>query len=151
MKVKEIMDRDITAVTPDFTVGDLIEILVLHRVSGLPVVDDECNIIGFVSEKDIIEMALPGYAAYLRKISFIPDGLRIMIKNMKSIADKSVREIMKSPAIVVDQDATTLEVAHIMFKNNVRRLPVVKDGKLVGMVSRANLLFSFLEEGEEES
>ncbi len=150
MKAKEIMDRDITAVTPDFTIGDLVEILVLHRVSGLPVVDDECNIIGFVSEKDIIEMALPGYATYLRKISFIPDGLKIIIKNMKSIASRSVREIMKSPPIVVDQEATGLEVAHIMFKHNIRRIPVVKDGKLVGMVSRANLLFSFLEKGEEE-
>lgn len=61
MRIGELMDRDLTALFPDTTIAEAVEVLSTHRVSGLPVADQEGHLVGFISEKDIIRAALPGY------------------------------------------------------------------------------------------
>ena len=63
MKIGELMDRDLTALHEENTVAEAIETLLRHHMTGLPVLDDDCHVLGFVSEEDVIKSALPDYVS----------------------------------------------------------------------------------------
>ncbi|MCK4246568.1 CBS domain-containing protein, partial [Candidatus Bipolaricaulota bacterium] len=73
MKVSEIMTRDLTSVEKDIPVKELIFILDSAKMSDMPIVDEEGKLIAFISTKDVIKAALPGYFEMLHSASFIPD------------------------------------------------------------------------------
>jgi CBS domain-containing protein len=111
MTAKEIMTRDIITVAPDLTVRKLAMTLVKNQISGAPVAGKNGKIVGIVSEADIV--AKKG---------------------------KDVKAIMSKKVISVAEDTPVEEIAQLMTKHKIKRLPVMNGGKVVGIVSRADIV-----------
>jgi len=144
MKVREIMTRDLTAVEKDVPVRELIFILENAEMPNMPVVEDDGKLIGFISEKDLIRAALPGYFEMLHSASFIPDMNQLWSKLMK-IADDPIEKYMRRDVHYVMEDDDDLRAADLVIRQGVKNLPVVDaEGHLVGRVRRIDLLRHFL-------
>lgn len=142
MKVRQIMTKDLTAVEPNTSVKELIYILNNSGLSSLPVVDEDERIIGFISERDLIEAALPGYFEMLHE-TFLP-GEKLSQK-LKEIENQPVSKFMVKEVVKVEEDEDDLYVADLMIRKDLKMVPVInKDGILVGMVRRVDLLKSLL-------
>jgi CBS domain-containing protein len=140
MKVREIMTKDLTAVEKDIPVRELIFILDNAEMPNVPVVDEENRLIGFISEKDLIRAALPGYFEMLHSASFIPD-MNQLARKLDEIADLPIEKYMRSNVLSVTMDDDDLRAADLIIRKGVKNLPVVDgEGHLVGRVRRIDLL-----------
>ncbi len=144
MKAKDVMVREVATVTPATLVREAARIMVERRVSGLPVVDTEGHVIGIVSEGDLLHRAETGTE---RRRSWwlqaVAGSEELAQDYIKSHALK-VGDVMTKRVISVGEDADLSQVATIMERRNVKRVPVVRDGKLVGIISRADLVRTYL-------
>ena len=144
MKVREIMTRDLTSVEKDIPVRELIFVLDNAEMPNVPVVDDENRLIGFISEKDLIRAALPGYFEMLHSASFIPDMNQLAGK-LEQIADEPIEKYMSENAMSVTEEDDDLRAADLIIRKGVKNLPVVDDaGHLIGRVRRIDLLRKLL-------
>ncbi len=145
MLAKDIMTVDVITARPDDTVEDVIKLIVENKISGVPVIDEERKVIGIVTEGDLIirsqKLHIPSYIQILGGIIYLddPDDFREELK--KAIAVK-VGDVMTGNPITVEEDTPVEEIATIMSDSGVNRLPVVRDDKLVGIVSRADIVRS---------
>jgi CBS domain-containing protein len=140
MKVREIMTRDLTSCEKDISVRELIFILDSAGIPNIPIVDEEEKVIGYISEKDLIKAALPGYFEMLHTTSFIPD-LNQISKKLTQIADDPIEKYMQHDVLVVTEDDDDLQAADLIIRKGVKSLPVVdSEGRLVGKVKRIDLL-----------
>lgn len=139
MKVGEIIDRDLSSLSADCPVSEAIEVLYHHNASGLPVLNDENRVIGFISEKDIIKAALPGYAHMLQDSSFLPDYGQFSVR-LRAIANDPISKYMKVNITSFDEEDSDFYVANKVIKDNIKIAPVLRDGVLIGVVSRSHLL-----------
>jgi len=144
MKVRDIMTKDLTSCEKDVSVRELIFILDSAGIPNIPIVDEEEKVIGYISEKDLIKAALPGYFEMLHTASFIPD-LNQISKKLAQIADDPVEKYMQHNAIVVTEDDDDLQAADLIIRKGTKSLPVVdSEGRLVGKVRRIDLLHHLL-------
>ncbi|HOJ88438.1 MAG TPA: CBS domain-containing protein [Pseudothermotoga sp.] len=145
MRVYDIMVRDVTAVTKDETVGNVLKIMASQLLSGIPVVAEDMRVIGLATESDIIKAVVSSYFSLLQSTSFIPD-MNQFLRNAVLIKDKPISEYMTHPPVVVNENAMLVHVADIMIRHNIKTIPVVNDqGRLVGIVSRTNILKAAME------
>ncbi len=149
MKVSDVMVYDISAVFEDDTVERAVDIMERHVVSGVPVVDEDMRVVGFVTEADIMRASIPSYFTLLQSASFLPDTDQFM-KNVLKIRDHKVSEYMSKPPIVVKADSTLIYTADLMMRHNIKTIPVVDDeGRLIGIVTKIGILKAALK-GELE-
>lgn len=143
MLAKDIMTTDVKTVGPEDTVEDVIKILLDHNISGVPVVNEEKEVIGIVSEGDLIvrksKLHVPSYIQILGGIIYLDDPEDFKEELKKAVAYQ-VKDIMSMPAATVAEDATLEELATLMSDENINRLPVVRENKLVGLVSRFDII-----------
>jgi CBS domain-containing protein len=139
MKAADVMVTDVVTVGPDASVRDVAEILLRHRISAVPVVADG-KIAGIVSEGDLIrrtegatERRRPRWLDYF--ISREVLAAEFVKSHARKVADVMTREV-----VTADPDTPLGEIASRLERNGIKRVPIVRDGKLVGIVSRANLL-----------
>lgn len=140
MKAHDIMVSPVVTVKPSTSVQDVAKILLERRISAVPVVDDQGKIVGIVSEGDLMHRAESGtqrkHAWWLR--GFIGDET-LAAEYVKAHARK-VTDVMTRNVISATPDSPLHEIAALMEKNAIKRVPIVKDRYLVGVVSRANLI-----------
>jgi CBS domain-containing protein len=141
MRVDELMTRDVVTVTTDTLLKEVAELLVRHRISGLPVCDGEGEVVGVVSEKDILYKELGREERGGVPLAWFA-GWRASAAvraNARTAADT-----MTSPALTIAWGRPVAAAARIMIERDVKRLPVLgDDGALVGIVSRADLVRAF--------
>lgn len=141
MKVKEIMTKDLTAAEPTMTVRELIKLFHQSGLSSVPVVNEEGRIVGVISERDIIEGALPGYFEVLYGIT----DMNHLSQKLREIENDRIEFYMTPEVIKIEEDEDDLTAADLMIRKNIKSLPVVnKDGILVGMLRRIDLLKDLL-------
>lgn len=145
-RAKDIMTRDVITVTKDQTVNQVIEILMDKNISGLPVVDENGKVIGIVTEGDLIyrskKLEIPRYFTILDSYIFL-DNTKKMEEQIRKMVGYRVKDIMTSEVIVVDAEETVEEIATIMTKKNVNRVPVIQEGMLVGIVTRRDIIRAY--------
>ncbi len=140
MKVRDIMTKDLTAVEKDISVRELIFILNNAEMPNVPVVDDEGRLVGFISEKDLIRAALPGYFEMLHSTSFIPD-MNQLARKLTQIADEPIERYIRTTVMSVSENDDDLQAADLIIRKSVKNVPVVDEhGRLVGRVRRIDLL-----------
>jgi len=140
MKVHQIMTKDLTSMEKDAPVRGLIFTLDNAEMPNMPIVDEEGKLIGFISEKDLIKAALPGYFEMLHSTSFIPD-MNQLAKKLAQIADDPIEKYMQHDVICVEEDDDDLQAADLIIRKDLKSLPVIdKEGRLVGVVKRIDLL-----------
>lgn len=147
MRINELMTKDFVAVGPDTTLKEVAAILIDRGISGVPVIGERLEVLGVVSEADILvkEQGPPtrprGVFAWLLE-GGAPDDRRLTAR--------TAREAMTTPAITVRGDRRVTEAVRLMVEHGVKRLPVVdRDGTLVGIVTRSDLVRAFARTDEE--
>ncbi len=142
MKVSDIMTEPVFVISQDRTLEEVAEKMLNNHIGGLPVVDDEGKMVGMVTESDFSakEHAIPfsrNYAPQLFGEWMSKEGVEKAYAAARGI---EVKEIMSSPAVTVTEDDTVAEVVRKMLEHRVHRVPVVRDGVPVAIISRHDLL-----------
>lgn len=140
MKARDIMTPHVVSVGPDATVDAVANTLISNGISAVPVIDIACRLIGIVSEGDLLtrwelgtELQRPWWLAALTS-----DATRAA-EFSKSRAVK-VADLMTRDVVTVDPETPIADIAHTLEKHGIKRVPVVENGLVVGIVSRANLV-----------
>lgn len=140
MKAHQIMSRDVVTVTPAMPVRDIAALMTEKRISGVPVVSADGTVVGIVSESDLLRRAeigtVPPRKWWLNFFSD-PDALARQYTKTHGLR---AEDVMTHPVISVGEDADLSEIARTLDKHKVKRLPVLQDGKLVGIISRADIV-----------
>ena len=140
MRAHQIMTRSVITIAPDASILEAAKTMLQHHVSGLPVVDAAGRLVGIVSEGDFIRRGEIGTQRKRgRWLTFLL-GAGATAADYVHEHGRKVSDVMTSDPVSVTEDATLEEIVNAMETNGVKRLPVMKDGKLAGIVSRANLL-----------
>jgi len=139
-KVKDVMTTTVRSVYAGTSVKHIAEQLDFAGISAMPVLDEEANVVGVVSETDLLHKI-----TYQDATDEWPRLLRRHRTDRAKADGLLARDLMTAPAITIDADASVVEAAQLMEKHNVKRLPVVNDtGKLLGIVSRGDLVRLFV-------
>lgn len=146
MKVVEVMTREVVSVRPGATLKQAAQLLVENRISGLPVVDDENHVLGVFSEADVLPKETAGVFAQ-QPLAWLT-GFDIEVDRSKLDAHV-VGEAMTSPALTIEAEMPVSKAARLMSQKGINRLPVVEKGKLVGIVTRADLVRAFVRSDAE--
>ncbi len=140
MRAHQIMTRPVITVTPETTIVDAANTMLQKHVSGLPVVDATGKLVGIVSEGDFIRRSEIGTQRKRGRF------LRFILGPGKEATDfvhehgRKIGEIMTPQPLTITEDTPLEQIADLMEKNGVKRLPVMRADKIVGIVSRSNLL-----------
>jgi CBS domain-containing protein len=140
MNVLHIMTPDAISVLPEDTVQHAIELMLKNRISGLPVVDKNRNLVGIVSEGDLLRRAEIGTERKRNRWLSLLLGTGRLAKDYVHSHGRKVEEIMTPEPVTVSEYTPLEDVARLMEQHHIKRLPVMRDDKLVGMVTRANLI-----------
>ena len=140
MRAHQIMTRSVVTVAPETTIVEAANLMLQRHVSGLPVVDASSKLVGIVSEGDFIRRSEIGTGRKRgRWLSFIL-GPGKAASDFVQEHGRRVEDVMTENPLTITEDTALAEIVDLMEKNNVKRLPIVRADKLVGIVSRANLL-----------
>lgn len=138
MRVKDIMTTKVATASWGNSVRRAVQIMLEHGVSGLPVIDDDARLVGIISEGDLLrrsELGSGEYAAAIRAASAEKQDRDFVKAYSGNVAD-----VMTTNVVTVGEDAPLGRVAALMEEHGIKRVPVMHNGKLVGIVSRADLL-----------
>ncbi len=140
MKVSDVMAKDVVTVNPETTVREIAELMTQHRISGLPVVDKDGHLIGIISETDLLHRAETG-TERRRKwwLTAFVDSDRLAREYAASHAHKA-SDIMSRNVITIDAGADLADVADLLERRKLKRVPVVSGGQLVGILTRGDLV-----------
>jgi CBS domain-containing protein len=137
LQVGDVMTRDVVTISVDTPFKQIEQLMDEHHVSALPVVDADGGVVGIVSEADLLLRA--------EAAGEEPGGWTHDARERRSKAHaQTAGGLMSSPAVSVAPDVPLAAAARLMRKENVKRLPVVEGGRLVGIVSRADVLKTYL-------
>jgi CBS-domain-containing membrane protein len=140
MRASDIMVKDVVTVDPDATIQAVAEILVAKRISGLPVVDSAGSLVGIVSEGDLLRRAESGTEHSRSWWLKLLMGRESLAAEFVKEHARRVRDVMTRDVITVASDTPVTEIAALLEKNHIKRVPVIDDDQLVGIISRANLV-----------
>lgn len=140
MQAKDIMTTDVVSVGPETTVRHIAGLLVKHGISAVPVVDDAQNVLGIVSEGDLMRRSeletQPRRSWWLTALT----SSATLAEEFTKAHGITAADVMTSKVTTVTGEASLTWVADVLESKNIKRVPVVDEGKLVGIVSRANLI-----------
>src|SRR5271155_3750251 len=139
MRAIDVMVRDVVTVHPDTDVAEAIKLLAEHDLSALPVVDPAGNLVGVLSEADLIHRVEIGTEKHRPWWQEAVTGASTLAADFAKSHGKQVGEVITSGVISVSEDTSLSEIASLFERKRIKRVPVV-DGKLVGIVSRSNLI-----------
>lgn len=137
MLVKDAMSTTVKTCSKDDTIKDVATIMCFNEISGLPVVDEDNNVIGIVSEKDVLSSMFPDMEDLLDS-GGKPD-FEEMENDYKNILNNKVGDIMTKTVASVTPDMPVLRAASLMWVRKIRRIPVTENNKLVGILSMGDV------------
>jgi CBS domain-containing protein len=140
MRAADVMTPDPVSISPDASIADAIQLMLTRKFSGLPVVDESGALVGIVTEGDLVrrtetgtQRKRPGWLEFL-----IGPG-RLAAEYLQT-SSRKVSDVMTADVQTVTEDATLDQIVHLMERHQINRVLVVREAKLVGIVTRANLL-----------
>jgi CBS domain-containing protein len=140
MKVSEVMTRRVISVSPKATILDAIRLMLKNRISGLPVIDDDGALVGMVTEGDFLRRAETGTAAKRSRWLDAFVGPSEPAQAYVRSHGVNVEDVMTHTPVTVASDNTLDKAVEKMERHKIKRLPVVRRGRVVGIISRANLM-----------
>jgi CBS domain-containing protein len=140
MNAADVMTSNVISVRADASVGEIAEILLTNRISGVPVVDDAGDLIGIVSEGDLIHRVEVGTERRRSWWLELLSSKQILAHEFIKAHARKAADLMTRHVITVRPDTPLSDLASLLDKHGIKRVPVTENGKLVGIVSRANLV-----------
>lgn len=140
MKVRDVMTRCAISVPADASVLQAGELMVRHDISGLPVTDANGHLVGIVTERDFLRPA--GTSTVFRRPRWLQliTGQSMPPAEPERLRERRIADVMTREPATVGEDTALEEVVRIMDSRRIKRLPVLRDGQLVGIISRGDLL-----------
>ncbi len=143
LTARDIMTKDVISVTPQTTVEELARILIEHHFSGAPVVDEEGKLLGIVTEHDLItkekRLHIPTVVRILDAFIYLESQKKFEAELHRMVATR-VGDICNKDVVTVTEDTTVTEMATLMAEKGIHILPVMREGKMVGIVGKEDLL-----------
>lgn len=140
MRAKDVMSANVVTVGPEADVRAVARLLVEHGISGVPVVEQGGRLVGIVSEGDLMRRAEAGTERrsswWLELLAGPEETARRYVKSH----GRTARDVMTREVVTVAEDASLEQIATLLERHRIKRVPVIRDGRIVGIVSRANLL-----------
>jgi CBS domain-containing protein len=147
MKIRQLMSRDVVTVTPGTTLKEVARVLTRHGISGVPVVDGDGAVVGVVSEADVLMKERGPQSQPAGRFAWFGEA-RDPAAEAK-VAARTAAESMTSPALTIGPERPASAAARLMVERGINRLPVVQDGVLIGIVTRADLVRAFTRPDDE--
>ncbi len=148
IQAKEVMTREVITVGSELPVKELARLLIRHHISGVPVVNEEGNLIGIVTEKDLIDsnknLHLPTVVTLFDAVIYL-ESEKHFKEDLKKMAASKVEDIMTHEVVTIEEETTVREIATIMSEKGKNTLPVVRDGKVVGIVGKADIVRTMMD------
>jgi len=141
MQIKETMKTEVVSIKVSSTVEEAITTVLTERVGTLPVVDAENHLLGVISVGELIRLFLPDFVSFMEDIDFVGDYGALEIPHpgeITGIRGCPVEKVMSEP-VAVEEDCGPIRALSLMEKHHLQDLPVVKEGRLVGIVSRVDI------------
>lgn len=161
MLVEDVMKEEVITVSPDDTIGETAKKLAENNISGAPVVYNE-KVIGVISESDILRTLQKNLIE--KEVVIEPTPLGIFISQIKEkekydevskifseIEEITVYDVMSKDAITVGRKDTVKKASSLMIEKRINRIPVVEEGRLVGIITRGDIIKGLAEEGKVKS
>lgn len=143
MKAGEIMSTSVFTVKRDTSVEEIAHIMAEKNISGVPVVDDENRVVGIITQRDLlykdVEPRYPALVQILGGTIFL-QGVSRYNEELKKLTATRAEELMTRNVVTVDENTEVERAARIMVEKEINRIPVVRDGRLVGIISRADVV-----------
>lgn len=144
MKVRDIMTKEVMTVKTDTSVNDIAKLMGEHNISGVPVVDDQQHVMGIITESDLIvrngRLEMPHFIQIL-DLGRIPlEWPGHAQERMRHMLGTNAADVMTSKVISVSPETEIEDLAELMVKHHVNPVPVVENDRLIGIVSRADLI-----------
>lgn len=140
--IEKIMKRDVYSLSPDATVVDAMKFFVDHGISGAPVVDAEGKAVGFVSDGDIMRLLSTQSNSYMDPVVMIMQmGVdeETYDQKLSNLMKMNIRDIGTKGVIGIDLYTTLPQVCRILSKNHLKKVPVLHEGKIVGVINRSDI------------
>jgi CBS domain-containing protein len=143
--VADIMDADPVTVSPETTVEEVVRVLKTHELPGVPVVNEGGRCVGIVTEADLVladeegDLHIPHYIELMGGVVFL-EPLRRFEERLRKAVASTARDMMTEDPVTVDAGASVRDAARIIADKSHNRLPVVEHGRLVGVVTRVDVL-----------
>ncbi len=148
----DLMTRDVAVVHPEASLLEAVTLMAKRKVSGVPVVDDDGTIVGMLSEGDLVRWH-EGYSErQARWLDMLADGFELAPAFIEGIREQQrrVKSVMARGATTVTEETPARDVARLMYAKNIKRVPVVRNGRLVGIVARSDLVRALAQKLEEK-
>lgn len=143
IKVRDIMTTDVLTVSPETEITQATDLLLSAHINGLPVVDNAGNLVGIICQSDIIaqqkKLPIPSFFTFLDGLITLT-SMKSMEKEVRKIAATTVAHAMTPHPVTVNPDSHIETVAALMVDKNLHTLPVVAEGRLVGIVGKEDIL-----------
>jgi CBS domain-containing protein len=149
LTVRDVMTSSVVLVHPSMPLKEVAQALIDHGISGVPVVDADGVVLGVVSEADLLVKEQGPEAIRHRPLSRLFGESRESREQLTKLGATTAGEAMTAPALTITSSRSIHEAAAIMTARRVNRLPVVDDGRLVGMVTRADLVRAYVRSDDE--
>jgi CBS domain-containing protein len=147
VRVEDFMTRRVVTVTPDTPILVAAKLMLENRISGLPVVDASARVVGVISETDLLRE--DGKSAdgspWLQMVA----GAEGPTGDPAQLGARKVEEIMSRAPVTVAPNALIAEACRLLAQHRIKRLPVIQDDKLVGVIGRADLVRAFAQSAEK--
>jgi CBS-domain-containing membrane protein len=140
MNVSDIMTKPVISVTPETPIGEVARLMLQHRISGLPVVDPKGAVVGIVTEGDLLRRVETGTQRRHRHWVELLISPGRLAKEYALANARQAGEVMSAEVVAVAPEAALDDVVALMERHHIKRVPVIDGGRLVGIVSRANMV-----------
>ena len=140
MKAADVMTREIISISPDASIIEAVRLMLQHKISGLPVIDAAGKLEGIVTEGDFLRRVETGTERKRSRFVEFLLGPGRLAEEYTHASGRKVSEVMTPDVHTVAEDAPLEQVVHLMERHRVKRIPVVSGGKMVGIVTRKNLM-----------
>ena len=147
MKAKDIMVKDVITVSPEATIREIATVLIENKISGVPVVAANGNLVGIVTEGDLLykenNPRIPDFINILGAIIYYRNVERYNA-DFKKLMAGTASEIMTAKTIVVSEDTEIDKIVGLMLEHDIKRIPVVNGDQVIGIISRADIIKTLL-------
>jgi len=151
MKAADVMATNVITVRPDTPVAKIAEVLLANRISAVPVVNDKDALVGIVSEGDLIHRVEAGTERHRSWWLELLTGKEILAHEFVKSHARKAADVMTYPVVSVTPDTPLGDIASLLEKHRIKRVPVVNNGKIAGIVSRANLIQALVSLGHAKT
>ncbi|MCL4475741.1 MAG: CBS domain-containing protein [Nitrospirae bacterium] len=142
LKARDIMTKDVITVSPDATVEELGRLFIEKQISGAPVVDASGKLFGVVTENDLISKNSRLHIPTVLRLfdAFIPLGTSKLEEEIRRMTASTVGEVCVKKVVTINEETPIDEIATIMNEKKIHLLPVVKEGRVVGIIGKKDLI-----------